>query len=116
VTRAAKMCSTTGCPHLQPCPDHPKVAWAGSTRSERTKNGWQQQREAELVMRRDEGICHVCKRPGADQVDHVIPTSEHGADDVSNKAPIHTEPCHRIKTQEEAQRARRAGADSRAAA
>jgi 5-methylcytosine-specific restriction enzyme A len=53
-------------------------------------------------MERDGGICHVCGRPGADQVDHVIPLSEGGADDYWNRAPIHAKPCHQEKTQREA--------------
>jgi 5-methylcytosine-specific restriction endonuclease McrA len=58
-------------------------------------------------MARDHGICHVCKQPGSDRVDHVIPVAEGGADDVANKAPIHQVPCHVAKTAAEAERARR---------
>lgn len=57
-------------------------------------------------MARDNGICHWCGKAGADQVDHVIPLAEGGADDYDNRAPIHSEPCHREKTQQEAQRGR----------
>lgn len=49
---------------------------------------------------RDHGrICHVCHRPNADQVDHIIAVGLGGArTDPSNLAPIHKEPCHRKKT------------------
>lgn len=53
-------------------------------------------------MRRDAGICHVCGKPGATQVDHVIPLAHGGPDDDTNLAPIHAEPCHREKTRREA--------------
>jgi 5-methylcytosine-specific restriction endonuclease McrA len=57
-------------------------------------------------MSTETGICHVCDRPGADQVDHVVPLAEGGADEDWNLAPIHSEPCHRRKTAAEAKRAR----------
>ncbi len=57
-------------------------------------------------MRREERVCHVCGLPAADEVDHVIPLAEGGADDASNLRPIHALPCHRDKTQAEAQRMR----------
>lgn len=57
-------------------------------------------------MELHDGICHVCGRPGANEVDHVIPLSEGGADDMDNRRPIHARPCHVEKTQAEAQRAR----------
>jgi 5-methylcytosine-specific restriction protein A len=51
-------------------------------------------------------ICHVCGLPLADEVDHVIPLAEGGADDESNLRPIHSLPCHRDKTLDEGRRAR----------
>jgi 5-methylcytosine-specific restriction endonuclease McrA len=57
-------------------------------------------------MLRDEGRCHVCGEYGSDEVDHVIPLSEGGADDMDNRAPIHSTPCHERKTAEEARRVR----------
>lgn len=111
MARASKLCPR--CPNLQPCADHPIKAWASSTRSERVISGSRQQRRAKAVMQLHDGICHVCSRPGADQVDHVIPTvaaasptGEAGPDTMDNLRPIHAEPCHRVKTQAEAQRAR----------
>lgn len=57
-------------------------------------------------MLQHEGICHVCKEPGADEVDHVIPLCDNGPDTFDNRRPIHATPCHQAKTATEAARAR----------
>jgi 5-methylcytosine-specific restriction endonuclease McrA len=94
------------CGQTQPCPTHRKVAWQDSRRSERSAlSGWAQQRRAHAILEHDD-TCHVCGRLGADQVDHVIPLAEGGADNRTNLAPIHAVPCHRDKTLDEASRAR----------
>jgi 5-methylcytosine-specific restriction endonuclease McrA len=85
---------------------HGKKPFETSQRRESTASGWQQQRDAEYVLYRDDTICHVCRRPGATVVDHVIPLAEGGPDTLENKAPIHAEPCHRIKSADEAARGR----------
>lgn len=59
-------------------------------------------------MEKHEGRCHVCGLLGADEVDHVIPLSEGGSNDMDNRRPIHSEPCHREKSAREAARARNA--------
>lgn len=101
-----KVCAEPGCPALQPCERHPKTGWANSKRSSRVKSGSAQQRDAAFVMRRDRGVCHVCRQPGADEVDHVVPVAEGGADTLDNKAPIHARPCHVEKTAAESKRAK----------
>lgn len=106
MTKASKPCNTHGCHHLQPCPTHPTKAWAGSTRRTKTGSGSQQQKRAAHVLHRDNGICHICGQPGANQADHIIPLAEGGIDHVRNMAAIHDKPCHQQKTQAEAQRAR----------
>lgn len=107
--QAPKICGEPGCPNLSPCPAHSKAPWAGSRRRDqlRTRSGSREQKINRTVMHVHGGICHVCEKPGADEVDHVIPVSEGGPDTFENRRPIHSDPCHKNKTQEEAQRARR---------
>ncbi len=55
------------------------------------------------VLRRDNGICHLCGRPGADTADHLIPWSQfppdeqHRADHPSNLAAAHNVPCNQLR-------------------
>lgn len=108
MSRASKPCGEPGCPNLAPCPQHTPKPWATSTRRERTRSGWQQQRRARAVMNQHDGVCHVCGKTGADEVDHVVPLSQGGPDTFDNLAPIHSTPCHREKTAREAQEGRTA--------
>lgn len=103
MSAARKLCPHPECVSYLPCSEHVVKPWQGSTRSQKVKSGWQQQREARRVMRRDDTVCHWCGLPGSDEVDHVIPISENGPDTMTNKAPIHHR-CHTIKTQQEARR------------
>lgn len=108
MARALKACSQLGCPNLTRgsyCDEHTPEPWQRS-KPRSTLSGWKQQQRARRVIRRDGGICHVCGLPGADQADHVIPTSEGGEDTEANMRAIHSLPCHRDKTLAEAQRAR----------
>jgi 5-methylcytosine-specific restriction enzyme A len=60
---------------------------------------WQRIRKA--VLKRDCGLCQVCKKQGrvtpATQVDHIIKKAAGGTDDEANLQSI-CEPCHEIKT------------------
>jgi 5-methylcytosine-specific restriction endonuclease McrA len=60
------------------------------------------------ILARDHGVCHICKQPGADEVDHVIPVYAGGSDDDTNLAPAHAQPCHAAKSSAEGLEARRA--------
>lgn len=105
MARASKICPH--CPNPQPCPTHPKKAWDGSTRRQRTRlSGSAQQARTRRIIDRDNGICHVCGEPGANQADHKVPLSEGGPDTDANMGAIHARPCHAEKTQREAARAR----------
>lgn len=89
------------------CAEHKPKPWATSRRKEQvTLSGSAEQARRKRILERYLYCCHVCGRTGADQVDHRIPLSEGGADEDWNLAPIHAEPCHRLKTQAEARRAR----------
>src|SRR5689334_2434457 len=46
-----------------------------------------------FVIRRDAGICWLCKHEGADAKDHVVALANGGADDASNMKAIHHSPC-----------------------
>jgi 5-methylcytosine-specific restriction enzyme A len=99
----------TICAALTPerrCPQHRRTPWQASKRRSHTISGWEQQRRARRVMERHFGMCHVCGQFGSDEIDHVIPLSQGGADDESNLRPIHSVPCHREKTTGEAQKGR----------
>lgn len=54
------------------------------------------------IIRRDDGICHICGQPGADTADHIIPWSKFppdaktDADRLGNLAAAHAA-CNRIR-------------------
>jgi 5-methylcytosine-specific restriction protein A len=54
------------------------------------------------ILRRDQGICYLCRRPGANQVDHIVPACKGGSDADENLAAVHEYPCHAAKTAREA--------------
>jgi 5-methylcytosine-specific restriction enzyme A len=74
---------------------------------------WNSRKRA--VRRRDNGVCHVCGHPGADQVDHLVNVASGGTHDLANLGMVHggycltcKRRCHIEKTQAEAARARAA--------
>lgn len=70
--------------------------WANGMRNGSTR-AWREKR-ARILAASD--ICHICGKPGADSVDHVIPVARGGTDDDFNLAPAHhdIEPyCNRLK-------------------
>jgi 5-methylcytosine-specific restriction endonuclease McrA len=106
-----RACTVCGKPSPESyCTEHKPAPWEGSRRRELvTLSGSAEQARAKRILKRFLYCCHVCGKVGADQVDHVIPVGEGGADEDWNLAPIHAEPCHRRKTAAEAVRARARG-------
>lgn len=105
MARAAKVCSSPGCAELQPCAEHQRKPWEGSTRRQRTISGSRQQKRAKRILTLHQRRCHICGLPGATEADHVIPLAEGGADDETNLRPAHPW-CHRKKSSTEAARGR----------
>lgn len=114
--QSSTVCSEPGCPRLVTngnlCSDHQREPWANA-RSRRPRlpgqSGWSEQKLHAEIMKLFGGMCHVCGRPGADEVDHVLPLAEGGTDTHSNLRPIHSEPCHREKTASESQKGKNRG-------
>lgn len=92
------------------CEEHTPKPWQGSTRRSKIGlSGWAESARRKRVLEGLRYVCHVCGKFGTDKdmdVDHVIPLAEGGADDESNLAPIHKEPCHSEKSRAEAIRAK----------
>ena len=54
------------------------------------------------ILRRDNGDCYLCGKPGSNGVDHIVPAIDGGTDDDDNLASVHERPCHAVKTAREA--------------
>lgn len=101
VERVCSRCGRIGCVEHTPKP------WASKQgRGNRMRSGSREQRVNRGVMAAHDGVCHVCGKHGADQIDHVVPLAEGGADGPENRRPIHSVPCHRAKSAAEAAKAR----------
>ena len=94
---ARKVCGQPQCPHLLPCPDHPKVAWAASTRKTRLPPSRAWERLRLTVIERDP-ICQVCHQAISTEVDHIDPGDNHALTNLQGICA----PCHQAKTQTEA--------------
>ena len=102
-----KVCPEPGCPNLD-CEEHRREPWRGSEeRKQGRLTGAPERARRARIMYAHRGVCHVCHLPGADQIDHITPLAWGGADDESNLAPIHAEPCHKAKTARESAEGRR---------
>lgn len=108
---ASRPCLTCGTPaDGSYCREHEPEPWGDSKRRQRVRlSGGAEQARARRVLRAYATVCHVCGRPGATEVDHVVPLAEGGADDETNLAPVHATPCHQAKTAAEAARGRARG-------
>ena len=48
------------------------------------------QKHRQMIMAKYEGICHICEKPYADAIDHVVPVAKGGSDHPDNLRPAHT--------------------------
>lgn len=103
--RAPKTCSVPLCPHVQPCPDHPKIPWAGSTRRTELPKDWETRRKR--VLRRDR-ICTLGTTCGglalSCEVHHRGDKHDHSLENLGGVCKA----CHAEATQQQAAEARRA--------
>ena len=85
-----------------------RTPWENSTGHNRTGTAaWQRLRRQ--VLDRDRRICQLCGGPEADTVDHVVPVSQGGTDDLSNLRAVHDRNwphCHRQLTSRQGVEAR----------
>ena len=106
-SRPASPCAHPTCPHLQPCPDHPRptTRW-GAHDPFYSSQVWVKARRRQL---RDQPRCAVpgCGR-AASEVDHIVPVRQDG----DRLHPLNLQSLchehHREKTQRSARAARHA--------
>jgi 5-methylcytosine-specific restriction protein A len=91
----------------------PSNGWADERRGSASERGygWAWTKLRNVVMQRDRGLCQPCKRRGVYKevgrrkgdgaVDHIIPKTRGGTDDLANLQSI-CDPCHKGKTAAEA--------------
>ena len=48
------------------------------------------QQHREIIMAKYESLCHLCNKPYADSIDHVVPVKLGGSDHPDNLRPAHT--------------------------
>lgn len=79
--------------------------WASSNRRQRLPANWTST-IVPRILARDGRICHVCKGPGADAVDHKLRGDDHSDANLAaihDRVPPH---CHRTKSAREGVNAR----------
>lgn len=102
-------CIVSRCPNYASykgrCEQH-QLPQFQTNRKERLPADWNHRRNA--VLKRDNGICYLCGKPGADSVDHIEAGDNH---DYDNLAAAHQNVppyCHRTKTANDGNKAREA--------
>jgi len=103
-------CAVSMCPHMTPCPVHPRVAWRGATPAPPRIRGRKLQRLIKQLFDR-QPLCVVCQAAGRVTVatirDHVINLAAPGATDTEDNVQAICDACHAAKTAAEAARGRR---------
>jgi len=110
--RSLKHCAAAGCHVLvrgvRHCQKHQHLstAWSSSKRSSNSITGRPWRRLRQQVLERDNYLCQCsdCKTLGkvaaADEVDHIVPVSQGGKNDMENLQAINKN-CHKKKTNTE---------------
>lgn len=102
--RAPKICSHPGCINTQPCEQHARKAWAGSTRRTELPPDWEKRRRK--VLERDP-ICtdgRACQGLALSrEVHHTGDKHDHSLEALAGVCRA----CHTAATQEQAAAARR---------
>lgn len=87
--------------------------WAGSNRRSRLPANWNSEIRPEATRRNPAHICHWCKLPGGDELDHIIPGDDHRQDNLdwihgrrTVASGVSKRNCHAEKTALEAAAAR----------
>ena len=93
--------------NLSRCPKHQTVnGFAATSRESRQERGygsnWENLRK--IVLRRDKGLCLVCRKAAAKAVDHIVNKARGGTDALNNLQAICNR-CHGVKTAKEGGRA-----------
>lgn len=107
--RAPRQCPTPGCDNrittTRYCDEHTVHHW---TRPGNQRGG-EHARWRRAVLARDKGVCQIrgpqCTRR-ATEADHITNIAEGGAEYDTANGQGACEPCHKAKTQREAQRGR----------
>lgn len=106
--KTPRTCRKVGCPGKTVakhgyCPDCEHLAnnWKDNKHRHKRVRGRRGQANRMAVLKRDKGLCVKCLEAGrtvaATEVDHIIPLSQGGTDEVSNKQSLCHE-CHLEKT------------------
>ena len=80
----------------------PSKTWRGAGKG-RGGRAWSKVRAE--VLERDDYRCYECGQDGCSQVDHIVPVSHGGGDELNNLAAI-CKRCHDAKTRRERDRIR----------
>lgn len=79
----------------------PSGKWTNSNRVNRLPPGWYRVMRPRVFAQWGT-ICHICRKDGADQIDHLVPGDDHSLD---NLRPAH-KACHSKKSAQEGVEAR----------
>ena len=90
-----RACVTCGRPSEESyCAEHKPKPWQNSRRRERmgiSGGAWATLRTK--VLKRDMGVCGLCDKSGAIEVDHIVSVAEGGGNELTNLMSVHPE-CH----------------------